>query len=232
MALVLLTVLHGHAQNTKLGGWDIASFMINPNNTFSIWLETQTRSQKLASDFFYHEFKGGLVYNFPKKNSVMLGIGDYKTYSWPGNFKTPMQSKEFRIWEQLVLNNNIDRVKIEHRYRIEQRWVNGEFRHRFRYRINPVVPLNHATVTARTVYITAFDEVFFTNRSPYFERNRLFAGAGYQFSKLLALQVGWIRQYDYRKNDDGSGKNFLQTSLLFYLDKSTVKREHQPNTLD
>lgn len=230
-ALLALPVI-SHAQSNRLGSWDIATAMINPNNRFSFWVETQTRSQGLTSDFYYYETKGGAVYNIKKKMAAMLGVGNYHTFDYPGNFKGGALVKEFRLWEQLILNNNIDRVKIEHRYRIEQRWLNGEYRNRFRYRFNPVVPINHPTVVARTLYATAFDEIFFTNNAPYFERNRFFAGAGYQFSDLFAFQAGFIRQFDYNKTTDGTGKNSIQTVFLFYLDKHTLHPERRPNVMD
>jgi hypothetical protein len=232
MAFPLAKTTALQAQNNELGSWDITNLSLSLDKKFSLWLEAQTRSQKLTTDFYYHEFKGGIAYKFPEKITVMLGMGDYKTYTFPGNFKTPMAVKELRIWEQLVMSNNIGRLKLEHRYRIEQRWLNGEFNNRFRYRINPIVPLNHKSVVPKTVYLSAFDEVFFTNLAPFFMRNRLFGGVGYQFSKVVAAQVGWIRQYDYRKADDGSGKNFIQTSLLFTLDKRIFEKEHFPNTID
>jgi len=220
------------AQNNKLGSWDIVGLNMNFKNNWTVYLETQTRSQQLTEDFYYHELKAGLQYNIPKKGHLFFGVGDYKTYAYPGNYKSPATAKEFRMWEQLVLINNIDRIKIEHRYRIEQRWVNGQFLNRFRYRLNPIIPINHKTIVSNTFYVTAFDEVFFTNEAPYFLRNRAFAGAGYQFSKLFALQGGYIRQYDYRKSDDGSGKNFLQLLLLFTLDRTQTKVERHPSTMD
>lgn len=220
------------AQNNELGSWDITNLSLTLSKKFTLWLEAQTRSQKLTTDFFYHEFKGGIQYKLGDKATVMLGTGDYKTYAFPGNFKIPMAVKEWRVWEQLVINNNIDRLKLEHRYRIEQRWLNGEFANRFRYRLNPVLPLNHSSMKPKTVYLSAFDELFFTNLAPYFMRNRFFVGAGYQFSKVVTAQAGWIRQFDYRKADDGTGKNFIQTSLLFTLDKKLLEKEHFPNTMD
>ncbi len=221
-----------YAQTDKLGGWHIANLNYHIDSTWVLYSEVQTRSQKLTDDFYYHELKGGIAYNFPKRNSVFIGIGDYVTYPYPGNFKSPATAKEFRIWEQFVLNNNVGRLKIEHRYRIEQRWINGDYRNRFRYRLNPIVPINHSTVTAKTFFITAFDEVFFTSKAPYFERNRFFAGAGYEFSKQFTFQLGFIRQFDYRVVDDGSGKNYMQTSFLFSADHTNSKREQHPSTLD
>ena len=221
------------AQNSSLGSWDIVNLFIKPTDKYFIYAETQTRSQKLTTDFYYHEFKAGAGLNFAKKHSVFVGLGDYTTYTFPGNYKSPITTKEFRLWEQLILNNNIDRVKIEHRYRIEQRWVNGDFQNRFRYRFNPIIPINHSSIKANTLFATAFDEVFFTNLAPYFIRNRFFAGAGYQFTHLFAFQAGWIRQFDYRISDDGSGKNFIQTTLLFTVDKSKKNPvEKLPSTMD
>lgn len=210
----------------------MANLNYHATKALSVVIEGQLRAQQLANDFYYHELKAGLAYNFPKKNSVLVGFGDYKTYTFPGNFKTPLRLKEFRIWEQLVLNNNFDRFKIEHRYRIEQRWVNSTFRQRFRYRFNPVVPLNHAGFVPKTLFITAFNEVFFTNKAPYFERNRFFGGLGYQFSKLFTMQLGFIRQYDYRTSDQGSGKNFIQTNFLFNVDHAQATHEKHPATID
>ena len=50
--------------------------------------------------------------------------------------------EEHRIWQQLIVNDFIGRVKFEHRYRIEQRWVNKQYLNRFRYRLMLFVPVN------------------------------------------------------------------------------------------
>ncbi len=223
-----------HAQSNELGSWDIINFFYKPNTKFFYYAEVQTRSQKLVTDFYYHEFKAGMGMNFNKTHSVFAGIGDYTTYTYPGNYEKPMAAKETRLWEQLVLNNNIGRVKIEHRYRIEQRWINGDYFNRFRYRINPIIPINHNKIIAKTFFATAFDEIFLTNEAPYFQRNRFFIGSGYQFTKFFALQLGWIRQYDYNATTGGVGKNYIQTTLLFVLDKSSKTNavEKLPSTLD
>ena len=227
----LFTVSSASAQSDNLGGWYIASLNYRFNAHFAAYGELQTRSQKLADDFFYHELKAGLAY-YLQKNHFFLGFGNYETYTYPGNYKKPTVSNELRLWEQFVLNNNINRVKIEHRYRIEQRWINGDFFNRFRYRLNPIVPLNNKTIVPKTVYLTAFDEVFFTNKAPYFMRNRLFAGAGYQFASYFTFQLGFLRQFDYAADGTGTGKNFIQSSLLFTVDRSVDKHERLPSTMD
>ena len=49
-----------------------------------------------------------------------------------------------------------------------------------------------------------FNELFFTNNEPFFERNRLFLGGGFDINKNLAIQTGYIyriifegNKYDY-----------------------------------
>jgi hypothetical protein len=205
---------------------------LNIKNQWSAFCELQTRSQKLSNDFFYHEIKGGLQYRLNKNTSFLVGLGDYTTYAFPGNFKSPAATKEFRLWEQLSLVNNIGRVKIEHRYRVEQRWINGSFAARFRYRFNPIIPLNKPAIVPKTWFVSVFNEFFFTNSEPYFSRNRIFAGFGYQFSRIFTVQGGYLNQYDYKKSDDGSHKNFLQVSFLFTAQKKQSKVENYPNTID
>ncbi|HEY1872600.1 MAG TPA: DUF2490 domain-containing protein [Chitinophagaceae bacterium] len=211
------------AQNDVLGGWYLVNLNYHFNQKFALYSEVQVRSQHVADDFYYRELKGGLSYKFPGKQSVLLGFGNYKTYTYPGNFKEPVEVNENRIWEQFIMSHSISRVKIEHRYRIEQRWLNGDFFNRFRYRLATATPINHSTIIDNTVYISVFDELFFTNKAPYFIRNRIFFGPGYQFSKLLTIQTGFLRQFDYRTSDGGSGKNFLQLSVLFNAGKSKRK---------
>src|SRR6476620_1981706 len=168
------------AQPDKLGTWNVVNLVYKPNQHFSAFAELQARSQRFFKDFFYHEEKVGIGYNLPKKFSVLIATGNYRTYDYPGNFKD-LQTKEFRLWEQFVVNSYIDPLRIEHRYRIEQRWVNGVYRNRFRYRINPIIPINGKKLDPHVLYATINDEVFFTSKAPYFERNRFFVGAGYVF---------------------------------------------------
>ena len=201
------------AQNDALGGWHIFSYNYYFNKKVFIYSEVQVRSQHLTDDFFYHELKTGLGYNITDKSAVLLGFGNYKTYTFPGNFEKPVTANEYRIWQQFITVSYLNRIKFEHRYRVEERWVNSDFLMRFRYRFSPIIPLNHSTLIKNTVYIPLFEEVFFTNKAPYFIRNRFYVGAGYQFTKAIALQSGFIRQFDYRTSDDGSGKNFIQVQL-------------------
>ena len=231
VSLLVLALQSSYAQNASTGGWDVLNIEYRHSERLFFYGELQARSGELADQFFYHEAKAGIGYTLPRKLSVMLAVGDYRTYAGDGNFKD-LDIREFRMWQQLSFKTDLHPLSIEHRYRIEQRWRNGTFRNRFRYRLSATIPINRKTIIARTLYASVYDEVFFTNRAPYFERNRAFAGAGYQFSDLLAFQAGLLRQFDYRKADDGSAKNYLQASLLFSLERDKKGEPHHPSTLD
>jgi hypothetical protein len=76
------------------------------------------------------------------------------------------------------------------------------------------------------------EEIFLTNRQPYLERTRLFAGAGYSINNFFTIQAGWIRQFDFRSNSLSTSKNMLQVSLLFDIKPHKSGRERHPSSMD
>ena len=115
--------------------------------------------------------------------------------------------------------------------RVEQRFFDTGFRNRFRYRLNTVLPIKNTKVEAGTFYLTAFEEIFLTNKAPYFERNRFFAGCGYQFNDYIGIQPGYVYQYDYR-NGSGAGKHFFQLTLMLDIDGKKNPNERIPGNVD
>ncbi len=129
------------------------------------------------------------------------------------------------------MNQYLRRMKFEHRYRVEQRWFKNDYRNRFRYRLNAVLPLNQFKVGPKTLYLASFNEIFLTNKAPYFERNRFFFGTGYQFTKFFTVQPGYVYQFDYRA-ERGLGKHFFQLTLTFDIDADKSSQEKIPSNLD
>jgi hypothetical protein len=226
-----ITIISSNGQTKGLGTWNVFNIRKQFNEKWSAFFEAQLRSQQLYNDFSYHEYKGGVGYNITKQFNVVIAAGQYVTYTPTGNLDT-VTTSEFRSWQQFTLTNNLGRVKIEHRYRTEQRWVNSVYRNRFRYRLNTIVPFNKKKIEKKALYATVSDEVFLTDKKPYFERNRFFGGLGYVFTDLFTLQGGLLRQYDYRFTGTSFGKNYLQLSLLFTLTEDKSKRERHPSTTD
>ena len=229
--LVVLFIINSIAANAQLGTWNIINVKTNLNQSWSLFGEAQVRSLRLYNQFHYYEFKTGATFNINKNFSLQAGFGNYDTYAEGGNFKTPMVNDEFRTWLQFNIKQNLARLKFEHRYRAEQRWTIQGYRNRFRYRFQTIIPVNKTKLEKGTIYATAWNEIFFTNNAPYFERNRLFIGCGYEMSEQLAIQTGFLNQFDYRLNDE-TGRNFFQLSFLYELAIKKKKQEHVPGGID
>ena len=212
------------AQSRPLGSWNILNAKLTINNHWSVWAEGQVRSVKFYDDFNYFEAKGAVNYNFTKTVSVTAGIGRYETYSSGGNFEEPLVTGETRTWFQMNLEQKLSRVILEHRYRVEQRHLTTGYKNRFRYRLLATVPINHPEMIPGTFYGYLGDEIFFTSKEPYYERNRFFTGLGYKFSPLFALQSGYMRQFDY-KIDSQQSRDFLQVAVLLNF---KLQEHHEP----
>ena len=146
-------------------------------------------------------------------NAILtLGYGYIASYDFESEQKPP-ESTEHRIFQQFILINRLDRIKFEHRYRLEQRWVNGDYRDRIRYRLMLFIPINNPKIEPGTWFVGLYDELFMNTKDVFFDRNRLYGALGYQFSKTTQAQVGYLRQ---RVN--AFGKNYLQFAVVFNPD--------------
>lgn len=231
--LVITLFISANSFSQKdLGTWNITSLNIKMNNKWSAFFEAQLRSLSFYNQFHYYEFKGGISYKINPTFAVSSGIGSYNTYSEGDNFELPMQNKEIRTWFQVNMKNPLKFVTFEHRYRAEQRFTSNGFKNRFRYRIGATVPINNKSLGPKTFFLSGWNEIFFTNNEPFFERNRLFIGCGYEFSKQLTLQTGYIHQFDYKINDE-TGRDFLNLALLYSIDlNKKEKNNNAPTTID
>lgn len=212
--LIVLCWFNLNFSQNSLGSWNIINATVSLNEKWAIFGEGQIRSLSFYNEFHYYEVKAGTTFKLNKNFSFTSGFGSYNTFSEGGNFETPMQNKEIRTWLQINNKNQLEFFVIDHRYRAEQRFTSNGYRNRFRYRVAATVPLNNKKLLPKTYYFQAWNEVFFTDKEPYFERNRLFLGGGYEVSKNLALQMGYIHQFDYKINDE-SGRDFLNIAFLY-----------------
>lgn len=207
------------AQAPDLGSWNIINVKYNQNNKWSVFGEAQLRSLKFYNDFHYFEYKGGFNFKKDKNLTLTLGAGSYQTYKEGGNFVLPKNNNEFRIWPQLTLFQSIGALKIEQRYRAELRYTSNGYRNRFRYRCSLSYPFGKETDGYKPFQISVSNELFFTNKEPFFERNRMLFACNYKPTKTTTLQIGYLHQFDYKINDE-TGRDFLQIGYFIELFKS------------
>lgn len=215
LILPFLLYTSTNAQNADLGSWNILNIKYKQNKSISYFAEAQLRSLKFYNNFHYYEFKGGINYKVNEQLQLSLAAGSYQTYKEGGDFVLPKNNDEFRIWPQLIFLQNISRFKIEQRYRAELRFTSNGYKNRFRYRLNIAYPFGDPKMGYKPYQISASNELFFTDREPYFERNRIQFAFNYKPSRLSSIQIGYLHQFDYKINDE-TGRDFLQ--IGYFID--------------
>ncbi|MEJ7829087.1 MAG: DUF2490 domain-containing protein [Segetibacter sp.] len=212
-------------QAFELGSWNIVNIKYNYNQKWSFFGEAQLRSLKFYNNFHYHEFKSGVDYKMTPVLRLTLAAGKYDTYQEGGNFVEPKNNNEFRIWPQVTLLQSLWKLKIEQRYRAEFRFTSDGYRNRFRYRLGISYPIGKQKNDYKPFMVSASNELFFTDKEPFFERNRLLLSLNYKVSKLTSLQIGYLHQFDYKINDE-TGRDFLVLGLIFEF----YGKHHQQET--
>ena len=206
------------AQQNETGNWIMYFGTNRISDEFSIHTEVQYRNHTLVPNNIEQLLlRAGLNFHFSDKAFVTAGYAYISTYEFESQQKSP-ESMEHRIWEQFILTNNIGRVKFEHRYRIEQRWVNQEYKNRFRYRLMLFIPINKPIIEKGSLFLGLYDEIFINTKEPFFDRNRFYGAFGYQFNNSTSVQVGMMNQQltDF-------GKWYLQFAFIFNPDLRNKK---------
>ncbi|QHV96788.1 DUF2490 domain-containing protein [Spirosoma endbachense] len=231
---------------TPWGSWLIGTLQLpGGEKKWGGFAEVQARSNGVMRQFFYYELKGGVSYDIDRNFTLTVAGGHYATYDYQALADGPLNSEK-RLWEQLIINQYLSRVKFEHRYRIEQRWFtyrdgSHPFRNRIRYRLNTFIPLNNRTITDKTAFLSVYDEVFLNPVGPTFERNRFYAGAGYQLDKNWIIQIGWVNQTNYSPAtfergvftpQAASGKNNIVLGLTYRISRRSGNQEKLPSQPD
>ena len=204
------------SQKFDLGSWNIVNLKYTMSNKWSAFGEAQIRSLKFYNHFHYYEYKGGLNYKANKQLQFTLGAGSYQTFREGGNFVTPKNNNEFRLWPQVILFQSIGKIRIEQRYRSELRFTSNGFRDRHRYRLGVSYSFGQERKGYLPFQASISNELFFTSKEPYFERNRLQYAFSFKPSKETTLQLGYLHQFDYKINDE-IGRDFLVLGFFHEL---------------
>lgn len=186
---------------------------INLGKGWAVLAEYQWRRTEGLKSWQQSLLRGGIQYRFSNGVSVLAGYGWIETFPY-GEYP-PAASKPFpehRIYQQVSWNDNIGRVVLQHRGRLEQRFLGvlnpnatddrevtrWNYLNRLRYQIKATVPINHPTLADKTVYVSAFDEIFIgfgkNVNANIFDQNRLSFLLGYKLSSRFSLEAGYINQ--------------------------------------
>ncbi len=195
LTFMLMPLLNIHGQDSDLGNWLIYIGNKKLNNKWNIHNEVQYRNYNAIGDLEQLLLRTGLGYSFNNnKNNVLLGYGYILSENYI-NEDDKVSINEHRIFQQFIAKQAIGKVKLNHRYRFEQRFVESDFKLRFRYFLGINVPLQYKESGKNPLYLSAYNEIFLNSESSVFDRNRLYGGLGYKFSDAVKIELGYMNQF-------------------------------------
>ena len=193
--LVLFLTANVNAQKTDTGNWFLYFGNQKINNRWNWHNEVQYRNFNFAGDLEQLLLRTGIGYNLTENNNnILLGYAYVHSEPYIAGTDDKLETDEHRIFQQFITKQQFGRVYIQHRYRVEERFLNDDFKLRFRYFLSLNVPINKKALDKNAIYASAYNEIFLNTEQNQFDRNRLYGGIGYCFSKNIKVEAGIMSQ--------------------------------------
>jgi hypothetical protein len=193
--LLVFLPITAFGQRSDFGNWLIYFGDKKINQKFNWHHEVQYRNFNFIGDTDQLLLRSGLGYNITENNNN-IHLGYAFIYNEPYLINTDQKTNfnEHRVYQQFITRQSFGRFNLMHRYRFEQRFFEDDFRLRLRYFLSFNVALNKAQMGDKTIYLSAYNEIFINTEQNYFDRNRLYGGIGYRLSSKLRFEIGVLNQ--------------------------------------
>jgi len=204
----LSLTLSSFSQDSNLGNWLLYFGNKQVSERVNLHHEVQHRNYNAVGDLEQLLLRTGIGYDLTENNNnLLLGYGYILSQNYLANQDEKLTINEHRIYQQFITKQNIaGRVSLQHRYRFEQRFIEEDFKLRFRYFLGINVPI----MKSESIYLSAYNEIFLNTAGDAFDRNRLYGGLGYKLNKTLRFEVGYMNQFLNNGNRD-------QTNLIAFV---------------
>ena len=227
LMIALCVTVFGRAQENgedKLGSWHMYFGTNRVSEKLSIHTELQARYYEQLKNFNQFLARTGLNYHINENAIVTAGYGLIATDATFEELTNETESKEHRIFEQLILKNKVGEFRFEHRYRLEQRFIRvGDIgspeyskstQHRARYRLQLTLPLTDI------FFLNFYDEIFLNLQGSVYGQNRLYGALGINVTENLSVQAGYLKNHFPSVNFDR-----LQIGVFWNPDLRKKKKE-------
>lgn len=196
VALTLVFALPNlvQGQESNLGNWLIYMGNKQLNEKWNLHHEVQYRNYDAIGDLEQLLLRTGLGYTFGEsKKNILLGYGYILSENYNSEMDLKKSVNEHRIFQQFISKQKLGKLKLSHRYRFEQRFVESDFKMRVRYFLGVNVPIS--SEEENKYYFSAYNELFLNTKSKLYDRNRLYGGFGYHLNKKVRLELGYMNQF-------------------------------------
>ena len=201
----------------QLGAWYMLFWSTRfDDSAVGLQGDVQHRNWNAGTDLEQLLIRGGLTYALPEVPVLVTGGVAHITSGAFGD--SDETSAERRVYQEALVRQSLGRVvSLRHRYRYEQRWVDGQdFRTRFRYALFGNVALNGRGTGDGSIYLALYNEVFVNGEleigrgrtTERFDRNRFYTALGFGVSDQSQVQAGYMVQ-----TTPGGSKGQMQISL-------------------
>ena len=208
---------HTFGQAPAVGSWYIYNGFFKFNPKVELFFETQARLYEPISNIQVFFFRPYLSYNVTANFQTSLGLEYHDSWSYDEVPENKAKSSEFRVTLQSMIFQKIGVVSVQHRYRYEFRTINSEAAQRMRYRIQLTIPFKGNSIEKGEWFATAGNELM-VNTQPdlNLSQNRTYGMIGYQITKGLNFQTGYMRLFFPTKEGENRLQFFLTQKLFFY----------------
>jgi hypothetical protein len=201
---------------------------------FSLWVDLHARRTDLFDRWSTTIVRPGITYHLPHHINFTAGYAYVSHYPAVG---LQTVRPEHRPWQQISWTRRVKKLQMLQWVRFEQRFnrkvANDElqegytFNYKFRYLLSILIPLKGDFIEPETPFFVFNDEIHINAGKQitynYFDQNRFFVGFGYQLSKTLNAQLGYMNLF--QQLPAGNRYNNNHTIRLFFFNNIDLRKK-------
>jgi hypothetical protein len=195
--ILLLTICfcnHSYSQKSEIGNWFVYFGNQKINKKWNWHNEVQYRNYNFIGNTNQLLLRTGIGYNLTEDNNVLIGYGFINTQNYLPNSDQKVDTNEHRIYQQFITRQKAGKVLLQHRYRLEERYISNDFQLRLRYFLGINIPINKKKLDKNAIYLSSYNEIFMNLEKPLFDRNRLYGALGFVINKNFKVEAGIMAQ--------------------------------------
>ncbi|TVZ58451.1 uncharacterized protein DUF2490 [Flavobacteriaceae bacterium MAR_2010_105] len=193
LTVMLMFPTLASGQDSDFGNWMMYFGNKKIDSKWNLHHEVQYRNYNTIGDLEQLLLRAGLGYNITENTNLLVGYGYVLSENYIVDSDEKFQVNEHRIYQQVISKQKFKGLSVQHRYRFEQRFVEDNFKLRFRYFLGANVQLSKKETNR--CYLSAYNEIFINTESNVFDRNRLYGGFGYKISDSVRVELGYMNQF-------------------------------------